>query len=47
MMAIFMAQRVVLEKLDFADMPDVLKPEAYAFLDESGLAFLAGDYKPE
>lgn len=46
MMALFLAQRVVLGKLTFDEIPDVLKPAAYEYLEESGLAFLAGDYQP-
>lgn len=42
-----MAQRIILGKLDFADLPDVLKADTYAVLEESGLEFMAGDYKPQ
>lgn len=46
MMALFMAQRVILGKVDFAELPEVLKPAVYEHLEDSGLAFMAGDYKP-
>ena len=46
MMALLLAQRIILGKLDFVDVPSTLKPQVYEILDESGVAFLAGDYEP-
>lgn len=46
MMAIFLAQRIVLGKLEFNEVPEVLKPAAYEHLVDSGLGFLVGDYTP-
>lgn len=47
MIALFLAQRIVIDKLEFVDVPEVLKPEVYTILVDSGVGFLAGDYKPE
>ncbi|RKD21136.1 hypothetical protein BEP19_15810 [Ammoniphilus oxalaticus] len=46
MMALLLAQRVILDKLDFEDVPPVLKPQVYDYLLDSGVEFLAGDYQP-
>ena len=46
MMAILFAQRVILEKTAFEDVPNTLKPGVYAELKLCGLEFLAGDYVP-
>lgn len=46
MMAIFFAQRVVLGKTAFEDVPNTLKPGVYEHLKDSGLEYLAGDYQP-
>ena len=46
MMALLLAQRVILGKLEFKDVPDSLKPQVYEHLKDSGVEFLAGDYKP-
>lgn len=46
MMALLLAQRVILDKLDFEDVPEVLKPQVYEHLKDSGVEFLAGDYAP-
>lgn len=46
MMALLLAQRVILGKLEFDEIPEVLKLQAYDYLVESGVAFLAGDYTP-
>lgn len=46
MMAILLAQRVILGKTDFKDLPSTLQPLVYEVLEESGLEFLAGDYTP-
>ena len=40
MMAMFFAQRVILGKTAYADVPEVLKPQVKALLDESGLGEL-------
>lgn len=41
MMAMFFAQRVILGKTAFADVPTVLKPQVAEILTDSGLAELA------
>lgn len=41
MMVIFLATRIVLDKLDFRDVPDVLKPAVKQELEDNGLGFLA------
>ena len=41
MMVIFLATRVVLGKLTFAQVPDVLKPAVKQELEDNGLGFLA------
>jgi hypothetical protein len=46
MMAIFFAQRVILGKTAFEDVPETLKPGTYEYLKDSGVEFLAGDYQP-
>lgn len=47
MMAMFFAQRVILEKTSFADVPNTLKKPVANILIESGLDFLVPDeYKP-
>lgn len=46
MMALLLAQRVILGKLEFEAVPEVLKPQVYEHLKDSGVEFLAGDYQP-
>lgn len=46
MIALLLAQRVILRELDFADVPETLKPQVYEYLKDSGIEFLAGDYQP-
>ena len=46
MMAMLFAQRVILEKNTFEQVPNTLKPQVYEILLECGMEFLAGDYKP-
>lgn len=46
MMALLLAQRIILGKLTFKEVPSSLKDQVYEILDESGVAFLAGDYEP-
>ena len=41
MMVIFLATRIVLEKLTFAQVPDALKPAVRQELEDNGLGFLA------
>lgn len=41
MMVIFLATRVVLGKLAYADVPEVLKPAVKQELEDNGLGFLA------
>lgn len=40
-MAMFFAQRVILGKIAYADVPETLKPQAKELLIESGLGDLA------
>lgn len=46
MMALLLAQRVILAKLEFEAVPNSLKPQVYEDLKDSGVDFLAGDYTP-
>ncbi|MEK3955364.1 hypothetical protein [Psychrobacillus sp. FSL K6-1464] len=46
MMALLLAQRVILGKMEFDTVPSTLKPGVYEHLDDSGVGFLAGDYVP-
>lgn len=46
MMALLFAQRVILGKTKFEDVPNSLKPAVYEHLVDSGVAELAGDYQP-
>lgn len=46
MMALLLAQRVILGKLEFEAVPSSLKPQVYEHLVDSGVGFLAGDYVP-
>ena len=41
MMAVLLAQRVILGKMTFAEIPEVLQPAVKEVLVESGLGFLA------
>ena len=40
MMAMFFAQRVILGKTAYADVPEVLKPQVKELLEESGMGEL-------
>lgn len=46
MMSLLLAQRVILGKTKFEEVPEVLKPQVYEHLKDSGVEFLAGDYVP-
>ncbi len=46
MMALLFAQRVILGKTAFEEVPESLKPQVYGHLVDSGVEFLAGDYVP-
>lgn len=46
MMALLLAQRVILEKMKFNEVPEILKPQVYEHLKDSGVEYLAGDYQP-
>ncbi|MER2030929.1 MAG: hypothetical protein ABS903_17335 [Solibacillus sp.] len=46
MMALLLAQRVILDKLTFDAVPSTLKPQVYEHLKDSGVEFLAGEYVP-
>lgn len=46
MMALLFAQRVILERNMFEEVPESLKPQVYQHLMDSGVEFLAGDYVP-
>lgn len=41
MMALFFAQRVILGKTEFKDVPKTLKAATKTILEESGLGYLA------
>lgn len=41
MMAMFFAQRVILGKTAYKDVPATLKPQVKELLEESGLGYLA------
>ncbi|MFR9276586.1 MAG: hypothetical protein ACLVK5_00565 [Peptoniphilus senegalensis] len=45
MMAMFFAQRIILEKCTFAQVPKVLKPRVKEILIESGCEFLITEDK--
>lgn len=45
MMALLLAQRVILMKLEFEAVPTSLKPQVYEHLADNGIEFLAGDYQ--
>lgn len=47
MMALLFAQRVILEKNTFDEVPRLLKKQVYEHLVDSGMEHLAGDYDPE
>lgn len=46
MMALLLAQRIILGKLEFSAVPSTLKLQVYEILKESGVEYLAGDYVP-
>jgi len=46
MMALLLAQRVILGKMEFDTVTKTLKPQVYEHLKDSGVEFLAGDYTP-
>ena len=46
MMALLLAQRVILGKMEFETVTSTLKQQVYEILKESGVEFLAGDYQP-
>lgn len=46
MMALLLAQRVILGKMDFETVTNTLKPQVYEHLKDSGVEFLAGEYTP-
>ncbi|MDN7241201.1 hypothetical protein QWY14_05330 [Planococcus sp. N028] len=41
MMAMLMAQRVILEKMNFAEVPASLQPQVKEILIDSGMGYLA------
>ncbi|RLJ90112.1 MULTISPECIES: CD1375 family protein [Planococcus] len=41
MMAMLMAQRVILEKMTFAEVPAMLQPQVKEILVDSGMGFMA------
>lgn len=43
MMAMFFAQRVILDKTEWNEVPSTLQPGVKEILDESGLGFLVGN----
>ena len=46
MMTLLFAQRVILGKTKFEEVPTLLKPGVYEHLVDSGVEYLAGDYQP-
>lgn len=46
MMAMLFAQRVILGKTAFEEVPSSLQPAVYEHLVDSGVEFLADDYQP-
>lgn len=46
MMALLLAQRIIIGKMEFETVPNALKPQVYGHLKDSGVEFLAGDYQP-
>lgn len=46
MMAMFLAQRIILGKLEFEAVPSTLKLQVYEVLLESGVEFLADGWTP-
>jgi hypothetical protein len=46
MMAMFFAQRVILGKTDYRDVPETLKPGVKEILVDSGLEYLAEEAAP-
>lgn len=46
MMAMLFAQRVILGKTQFNEVPASLQPAVYEHLKDSGVEYLAGDYSP-
>ena len=46
MMAMFLAQRIILGKLEFELVPTTLKAQTYEVLKESGVEFLANGWTP-
>lgn len=47
MMALLLAQRIILGKNKFTDVPNSLKEQVYEILVDSGVGNLAGDYNPQ
>lgn len=45
-MALLLAQRIILGKMEFNEVTESLKPQVYEHLKDAGVAFLAGDYTP-
>lgn len=46
MMALLFAQRVILGKTEFEEVPAKLKEQVYEHLVDSGVEFLANGYTP-
>lgn len=46
MIALLFAQRIILGKNTFEEVPNSLKPGVYEHLVDSGVEHLAGDYQP-
>ena len=46
MIALLFAQRIILGKNTFEEVPSSLKPGVYEHLLDSGVEHLAGDYQP-
>lgn len=47
MISVLLAQRIILDKMTFEQVPNSLKPQVYNHLLDSGVEYLAGDYVPQ
>lgn len=47
MISVLLAQRIILDKMTFEQVPNSLKPQVYLHLLDSGVEYLAGDYVPQ
>lgn len=47
MMPVFLATRIVLQKLKFSELPEVLKAPVYEQLKDNGVEFLVDEEYPK